>query len=368
MRVPNRILVMRSPGETRAALLADDDLIEVAHVRDVEAQPGAIYAGRVGERVPKSADVFVDIGLPPHGVLETKGARFAAGQLIAVEVLTPARADKGHKLRVSKLSVPADVQAPGVLKAAPDPVAVWYSRYGTAISEIAAVPRSQAVRLKDVLGSPANVVMMANADAEFDVIDEQIQSALSNDVVLPSGGRLIIEQMAALVAVDIDSGSSSIDVANEEAMVAVAHHMRLRNLAGHILVDLIPTRARRRFVKLLTDACADDPVKVQVMGLTPSGMIDVVRPRMRPSLAEAMCDSSLRRPSDDTIAYTALRRACRELTARRAAGITLLVSAPVATVLNERLAGALREARTMASGDIAVVARADFTRERVEVS
>ena len=368
MMKPNRIVVMRSPGETRAALMADDALLEIVHVRAADAQPGAIYAGRIGERVPKSDGVFVDIGLPPHGLLETKGARFAAGQLVAVEVLTPARADKGHKLALSQNPLPTGIKAPGLLKAAADPVALWCVRYGAGISEVIAWPQSESRRLKTLFGAQASVVVTAPTASFFDDIDDQIQSALSITVDLPSGGYVMIEQTNALVAIDIDSGSSSIQVANEEAIIAVAHHMRLRNLAGQVLVDLIPSRARRRFVKLLAEACADDPAQVQVMGLTPSGMIDIIRRRTRPSLAEMLCDGTSSRLSDETIAYHALRVACRELMARRVAAITLQLAPAVATLLNECLAPALVEARTQASGEITVVPLADFDSERVEVS
>ena len=51
-RAPDTILVSRSPGETRYALLAGEEFIEVIHHRDGAIQPGSIYAGRIGARVP----------------------------------------------------------------------------------------------------------------------------------------------------------------------------------------------------------------------------------------------------------------------------------------------------------------------------
>jgi len=344
---PDKILIMRGPGETRAALLADESLIEIVHVRDADAQPGAVYVGCVGERVPQSADVFVNIGLAPHGVLETKGAKFASGQWVAVEVLTPARADKGPKLKLSKNTFGSAEKEPALLKPAIDPVAVWTARYGEA-------------NLKAIVAKVTS--------SDFDEIEEQIQSALERTVSLPSGGRITIEPTKALTAIDIDSGSSAADVANAEAIEAISHHMKLRNLAGHILIDLIPTRARRKFVTQLGQATADDPAQVQIMGLTPSGMIDVIRRRIRPSLSETLCDESMARESVASVAYRALRMACRELIARRIATITLRMAPSVATLLNQRLAPCLDEARAMARGDIHIEARADFAVDRVEVA
>lgn len=330
---PDRILVARGPGETRAALLAGETLVEVVHIRDAETQAGAVYTGRVDDRVPGSTDVFVDIGVAPHGLLETKGRALKQGQWVAVEVLTPARADKGHKLALADVPLPADVKAPALLKAAPDPVEAWRALYK----------------------------VNATRGEAFDEIEEQIDEALEQTMTLPGGGRVTFEQTAALVAVDIDAGASSIEAANAEAMSLIARQIRLRNLSGRIVVDLIHQKGKQRHVDALKALCADDPVETRVMGLTPSGLIDIVRRRTRPSLPESLFNA-------DTTAYRALRLGCREMVARRVAKITLNVSPGVAALLNERLSGALAEARDTAKGEIVVTARADYPVKRVEVS
>lgn len=335
---PDRIFVDRGPGETRVALAAGQTVLEIVHIRAAEAQPGAVYAGRVGERAPGSHDVFVDTGFPPHGLLETKGEKFSVGQWIAVEVLSPARGGKGHKLARSAVKLPEGANAPGLLTPAPDLVAAWRHIYKQSITDAA-----------------------PDDDFTFADIEDQIDAALEPAVALPGGGRVIFEQTAALVAVDIDAGASSIETANAEAMIAIAHHIRLRNLAGHIVVDLIPTRGKQRYVEQLKKLCAADPVDTRIMGLTPSGMIDIVRRRRRPSLAETLLN-------DDTTAYRALRLAVREMTARKCVKVTLSAAPAVAALLNERLNPALMEARDTARGEIAVVSRPDFAAGRIEVS
>ncbi|MSO99362.1 MAG: hypothetical protein EXR11_14300 [Rhodospirillaceae bacterium] len=363
---PDCIVVSRGPGETRAALLAGDRLVEVIHLRDAEAQPGAIYIGRVGERVTGSNDVFIDIGIPPHGVMETKGARLNSGQSVAVEVRTPARADKGPKLARSSVRIPADRPAPSLLKPAPDPVVEWLTHYSDAIDQIVAEPRSEATRITRFLSSDPRVMHYQGAGSAFDEVDEQIEQALQPTVSLPGGGRLIIEQTSALVSIDIDAGSSSIEAANAQAMIEIARQIRLRNLAGHIVIDLIACRARQRFVKALKDSCAANPIQTDVMGLTPSGMIDVIRRRACPSLAETLCDPMPPMLSIETVAYRALRQVCRDMAVRRMARATLSLMPAVAMLLNERLRPALDEARTM--GEIVIIRRADFPRERIEVA
>jgi Ribonuclease G/E len=363
MTVPGRIVVERGPGETRAALLADGVALEVVHVRDAEAQPGAIYAGRIGERLPGGDGVFVDLGLPPPGLLEAKGARFSQGQLVAVEVLSPARAEKGPKLGRVKATVPSVQAAPGVIVPAPDPVQAWWACHAKTIAVIDVAPRAEARRLAELLGAAAPVV--GHADPLFADLEDQIDAALAPVVPLPGGGRLVIEPTCALVAVDIDAGAARPEAANAAAMAALAHHMRLRNLAGRIVVDLIPTRAPRRFVGQLRELCRDDPAGLQIMGLSPSGLIDILRRRTRPSLRETLCDAA-GQPSPATVAYRALRLAWREFDARKTAHLNLAVAAEVQALLNERLAPALAEARTR--GEIAVVAAPGFPRARIEIS
>jgi ribonuclease G len=360
---PTRIVVCRGPGETRAGLFADEVILEIVHVRDAEAQPGAVFAGRVGEKLPAGTDTFVDIGLGPPGLVEGKGAKLISGQLVAVEVLAPARADKGPKLRLSSVPIPAQHTVSGQVLSAPDPVQQWWSRHRATITSVEVEPAGYLVQVRRTLG-PSAPVTSATAPAE---LDEHIESALQHTITLPSGGRVTFESTSALVAVDIDSGPSTLEVANAEAMSAIAHHLRLRQLAGHIVIDLIPTRNRRKFVTQLTEATRADPNQPQVMGLTPSGMIDVVRRRTAPALHEVLCDAH-GVLSAETMAFRALRQACAELLARKVATVTVHVAPDVRTVLNERLATALAEAQSSASGTINITSRPDFPRTRIEVS
>lgn len=358
MSKPDRIFVSRGPGETRCALVAGDIVLEAVFIRDAEAQTGAVYAGQVTERVPGSADMFVDIGVTPHGLLETKGQKFTSGQIVAVEVVAPARADKGHKLMaVTQLSPNG---APRLLQAAPHPVLTWWKTYGETMEAVVTDVASRKI-IVQLLGADAPVVDEGACDVSCAEIDEQIDGALEPVITLRSGGRVIIEPTSALTAIDIDAGSSGIDQANTEAMAAIARHMRLRNLAGHIVVDLIHTKGKMRFVDQLKDFCADDPVDTRVMGLTPSGMIDIVRQRVRPSLAETLLNL-------ETVAYRALRLACRELVGRRVARVELNIAPAVAALLNENLNKALAEARDTAKGEIVVTPQAGFAPDRIEVS
>ncbi|MDX2145005.1 MAG: ribonuclease E/G [Rhodospirillaceae bacterium] len=353
MSAPDTIVIARGPGETRFALLADERCLEVAHVRNIEAQPGDVFVGRIGEPMPGGGAVFVDIGVAPHGVLELKGKSFPAGAAVAVEVVTPARADKGHKLKLSRLAVPPGAQAGARIFAGPSPALQWWQRYRDAIAEIVVEPRAEAKAYRSLLGDDAPIDVHDGRASAFDHfgIEEEIEAALAPRVALPGGGALIIEPTAALTAIDVDAGAARMDAANREAVVEVARQIRLRNLAGVILADFIAGKDKRKLVSDLKAQLADDPAGPRLTGLTPSGLMEIVRPRLRPSLSELLAGSA------EAAGYRALRLACRELAARRASKITLGVAPAVAALLNERLFLALDEARRMASGDIVVEAR-----------
>jgi len=365
--IPDRIVVMRGPGETRAALLAGEELIEIAHIRDAEAQPGAVYAGLVREKSPGGDDVFIDIGLGAPGVLKSKATSLPAGQMIAVVVRSPAHGDKGPKLNISTAAIPEGWSAPGLITPAPDIVREWWRRYADTISAVLVTPRAESRRVAEVLGLEAPVELAAEGWSLFDAVDEQVEVALSKTVKLPGGGRLIIEPTSALTAVDIDSGAGSIAVANEQAMIVLARQLRLRNIAGHVVVDLIAHPNRAKHLRALREACAADPTETQVRGFTPSGMIDVLRHRSRASLAEVLQDRA-GGPGVPAAAYRALRTACREMTSRRLAAVELTLNPDVARVLNETLRGAWDEAQAMASGTIQVSANPAFPRGRAEIS
>lgn len=365
--MPDRISVMRGPGETRAALLAGEELLEVVHVRDAEAQPGAVYAVRVGEKHPATADFFADLGFGLPGLVDNKADPPPVGQLIAAEVRAASRGDKGPKLKRVSVKIPETLAAPGLIAPAPDILQEWWARYGESIETILVTPRDQSRRVSDLLGPDAPVESAVENWSLFDAVDEQIEVALSKTVKLPGGGRLIIEPTAALTAVDIDSGSSSIAVANEQSMAALARQLRLRNIAGHVVVDLIAHPSRNKFLRTLREACAADPVETQVRGFTPSGMIDLVRRRTRASLAEMLLDKT-GGLNARTAAYRALRMACREMTSRRTTRIEVTVATDVARTLNEGLRAAWDEAQRMAGGTIQVSADAAFLHDRVEIA
>ncbi|MHB1207735.1 MAG: ribonuclease E/G [Rhodospirillaceae bacterium] len=365
--IPDTILVSRGPGETRFALTAGDDLIEVVHQRDGLLQQGAAYFARIGAPVPHMPAVFVNLGGAAAGVLKVKRPFPNEGRGVAVTVVVPERAGKGAEVKLAPdVAVPADGRA-GLLLRAFDPAAKWFAAYGEAIAEIVCGSRAEAARLKTLLGGDAPITVH---DATSDLfaargIDDAIEAALEPNVPLPCGGSLIIESTAAVIAIDVNAGGAEPDTANREALAAVALELRRRNLAGHIVVDTIPTRQRRTLPPLLDGLIAGDPAQVKVAGLTPLGMIELTRQRLGLSLAETLCGDD-GRPSAVSIAHRVLRAAVRFGFTQNAAHVKAEVAADVAAVLAGSLASAREEAEAALKGGIRIEARADFPRRRCD--
>jgi Ribonuclease G/E len=365
---PDTILVQRSPGETRYALLAGDALIEVVHRRDAEMQAGAVYVGRIGAGVPGLAAVFVDLGTGLPGVLPMKARAPPQGTAVPVVVIVPARGDKGPELKPAEATVPPSAKAPSLLHTSPEPVSTWWQCYRDGITSILCAPRRETARVKALLDTSAPVEEGEGNLFAAHGADEAIEAALASNVCLPCGGSLIIETTSAMVTMDINSGPAEPGVANNEALIAAARELRRRNIAGHILLDIIPTRRRGELPRRLTDALSPDPIAANVAGLTPLGMIELTRKRVGLSLAETLTGRAGGQVlSPASVGYKVLFDAVRYAHAEKAAGVAVAAASDVIAALQGPLRAALAEARDDIKGEIVLSARPDFTLARFEL-
>ena len=128
-------------------------------------------------------------------------------------------------------------------------------------------------------------------------VEEQLDSMLAPTVQLKSGGYLVINQTEALVAIDVNSGRSTRErgieetalKTNLEASDEVARQLRLRDLAGLIVIDYIDMEARKHNAMVerrLKDALKNDRARIQVGQISHFGLMEMSRQRLRPSLAE----------------------------------------------------------------------------------
>jgi ribonuclease E len=179
----------------------------------------------------------------------------------------------------------------------------------------------------------------------------QVESYLAgmfNPVVqLKSGGYIVIGVTEALVAIDINSGKSTREGSieetalktNLEAADEIARQLRLRDLAGLIVIDFIDMEERRNNAaveKRLKDALRNDRARIQVGRISGFGLLEMSRQRLRPGMLEATtqpcphCHGTGLIRSDNSIALAILRALEEEGVRNRSREV--LVRAPVGVV------------------------------------
>jgi ribonuclease E len=128
-------------------------------------------------------------------------------------------------------------------------------------------------------------------------VESQLDSMFSNQVTLKSGGYIVINQTEALVAIDVNSGRSTRehnieDTAlrtNLEAADEIARQLRLRDLAGLIVVDFIDmeeSRNNRSVERRIKDALKNDRARIQVGRISHFGLLEMSRQRIRTGVLE----------------------------------------------------------------------------------
>ena len=129
-------------------------------------------------------------------------------------------------------------------------------------------------------------------------IENQIESAHSHKVNLPSGGSIVIDPTEALVSIDINSAratrGSDIETTalntNLEAADEIARQLRLRDLGGLIVIDFIDMESQknqRAVEDRLRDAVKQDRARIQIGRISRFGLLELSRQRLRPSIGES---------------------------------------------------------------------------------
>ncbi|WP_379072334.1 ribonuclease E/G [Mesorhizobium sp. UC74_2] len=155
-------------------------------------------------------------------------------------------------------------------------------------------------------------------------IEAQLDKMLQPQVTLKSGGYLIINQTEALVSIDVNSGRSTREHSiedtalqtNLEAAEEVARQLRLRDLAGLIVIDFIDmeeNRNNRAVEKKLKDCLKNDRARIQVGRISHFGLMEMSRQRIRASVLESTmkpcphCGGTGHVRSDSSVALLVVR-------------------------------------------------------------
>ena len=211
-------------------------------------------------------------------------------------------------------------------------------------------------RLKETGPAVAGRLELYKGDAplfeEFGV-EEQIEAALAPRVEMQGGASLVVEETEALIAIDVNMGGSGGRLpsesatlkANQAAVREAARQIRLRNIGGLIVIDFISMKNkgnRRTIVEAMRREMRGDPVRHDVLGMTPAGLVEITRQRAGRPLAAlfARPRTAAPEPLPDAEACAALRAALRQSWSGRPAlaarpAVIEALQGPLAPALDE---------------------------------
>lgn len=289
------ILATSSPGEIRALAVRGTTALDTAIER-----PGGPFGlddrviGRITAAVPAMAGAFVALpGNGPEGFLpDTAGAAgLPAGAYLALRITRGPQGGKGCRLAALP-DTPAE-GPPRLLSRGPGAVerlaqlhpdaAILVDRPGLAAS----LPQALRPRVTVGLGDEAPFA-------------QSLWAALAEpEVVLSNGARFTITPTPALTAIDVDTGSATAEkrakkdaqlALNRAVVPAIVRHIRLRHLAGAILVDPagLPQRQRPLLAESFQTALASDPLGAKFLGFSALGLAEIQRRRGSSPLHELL--------------------------------------------------------------------------------
>ena len=187
-------------------------------------------------------------------------------------------------------------------------------------------------------------------------VEAQIDNIQSPVVQLKSGGSIVLNSTEALVAIDVNSGRATRErnieetavKTNLEAADELARQLKLRDLAGLIVIDFIDMddgRNRHAVERRLKSAMASDRARIQIGRISAFGLLEMSRQRLRPSVLEVSsnacpsCGGTGLIRSTESTALTVLRAIEEEGTRQRADEIAVSVPPRVAFyILNQKRA------------------------------
>ncbi|MCA0964416.1 Rne/Rng family ribonuclease [Salipiger bermudensis] len=221
-------------------------------------------------------------------------------------------------------------------------------------------------------------------------VESYLSSMFNPTVQLKSGGYIVIGVTEALVAIDVNSGRATKEGSieetalktNLEAAEEVARQLRLRDLAGLIVIDFIDMEERKNNAaveKKIKDKLKTDRARIQVGRISGFGLLEMSRQRLRPGMIEATtqpcpaCHGTGLIRSDDNMALNILRQIEEEGTRRRSREVLVKVPVGIANYLmnQKREHVAMIEARygmaVRIEGDLHLVSP-DFTMEKFKTA
>ena len=246
--------------------------------------------------------------------------------------------------------------------------------------------KMQAFSESYVMGLSDKLGLYTGERPIFDLysIEEEIQMGLQKRVDLKSGGYLVIDQTEAMTTIDVNTGAfvghknleETIYRTNLEATQAIARQLRLRNLGGIIILDLIDmteVEHREHVYNSLQKELARDRVKTTVTEISSLGLIEMTRKRTRESLERTLCEpcpicsgrGTIK--TAETIAYEIFREITRMARSFDASKYRVIAAESVVSYILDEASSSVAELELFIEKSIRFQAESSYNAEQYDV-
>ncbi len=215
-------------------------------------------------------------------------------------------------------------------------------------------------------------------------IEAEIDAALKTKVWLKSGGHIVINPTEALIAIDVNTGryvgrhnlEDTVLTTNLEAVREIVRQIRLRNLGGIIVIDLIDMEEpehRQQVSDALAREMAKDRARNKVLNISEFGLVEITRKRTRPSLERLLtqscpyCRGTGRVKSLSTIGLDLRRQILQQKGRFQSRDILLRVHPDVARALQREGQPILRELEKELRTEILIQSDSGLHHERFDI-
>jgi len=215
-------------------------------------------------------------------------------------------------------------------------------------------------------------------------VEDEIQKALERRVPLKSGGYLIIDQTEAMTTIDVNTGAfvghrnleETIFKTNLEATYAIARQLRLRNLGGIIILDLIDmedAEHKRQVLRSLEKYLERDHARTHISGVSALGLVEMTRKRTRESLGHILCEpcpvckgrGSVK--TAETVCYEIFREILREARQYESQKLLVLASQEVVDLMLDEESASVAELEEFIKRPIRFQVESLYTQEQYDV-
>jgi ribonuclease E len=215
-------------------------------------------------------------------------------------------------------------------------------------------------------------------------LEAEIERAQSRHVPLDGGGSIVIDQTEALVAIDVNSGNFRANDNAEEtayrmnlrAADEICRQIRLRDLGGVIVNDFIDMRQekhRRSVERFMRDAVKRDRARTKVLRISPFGLIEMTRQRIRPSLRRSVyedcpcCSGAGQVKTAESLSIEVMRLLMNAAHAESVRRIELEIHERVASYLNNRKRRDITELEESCGVTVVIAVRNDVGPEHLKI-